>query len=141
MNGGSSLKDTVIRINEMLCVLNSRSLFTLDRADIGLFECDRSGMCTFANSAMSNIFGLAQEELKGNGWLQAIDENERYEVWDAWHKMIEDNIPYDTTYLVINRDSKKRFQCRSTAKPHFDSRKGILGYIGVIEATEIQNAA
>lgn len=141
MNGGSSLKDTVSRISDTLIILNSRSLFTLDRADIGLFECDKHGQCIFANSAMSHIFGLPLESLKGRGWLQAIEEDERYAVWDAWKQMIEQQIPYDTTYIVVNQETKQRFRCRSTAKPHTDIRSGVLGYIGIVEATELKHAA
>ncbi len=134
------LRQTMSHVRDMILLLNSRSLFTLDSADLGLFECDPRGQCTFANKALAEIFGLPQNILSGQGWLQAISEDERYQVHEAWSRFVKDGIPFDTTFVVHNRPEGKRYRCLATGVTHKGPNEVVLGYLGVVQVTEAQNA-
>lgn len=133
INGGGSLKDAVIHTRDTVGILNSRSLFTIDRSNLGLFECNTSGDCVFANSAMASLFGTSPESLKGKGWLQFIDESERFDVWDSWKRMLSEGVPYDSTFKVINPSTFEATLCHSVAQPHYGVGGKILGYVGIVE--------
>lgn len=142
-NGGGSLFDRIKRIEDEILKSKSRTLVLLSVHNDGVYECDSLGNCIWTNKALQEIFGLTENELLGNGWLLAIDENDRIEVWNDWQECIQKNIPYQHTYTVVNKHTNRYFICETCATAHKDEKGRILGYFGIVkilkEITNEQN--
>lgn len=129
-NGGGSLFDRIKRIEDEILKSKSRTLVLLSVHVDGVYECDANGNCIWTNKALQDMFGLNENELLGNGWLLAIDEKDRIDVWNDWKECIDKNIPYQSTYRITNHN--KHFICESCATAHKDEKGKILGYFGIL---------
>lgn len=79
-----------------------RSRFMMMHAKDGIFECDEMGACTYVNPTMAKMYGLEASQMLGNGWLGALQPNERSRVWDNWLKAVKDQTPYEATHTLKN---------------------------------------
>ena len=79
---------------------------------------------------MCELFGLSNEEMLSNGWLSAVDEKERANIWERWHDNIKTGIPHEVEYTVHNRRKGETFRVRSTAQGHKANDGRVLGYYG-----------
>lgn len=132
-NGGKSIKDQITRIDDNTRLSELRSkLIATTLITSGSFECDAHGNWTWANKALADLFGLSLEEMLGNGWLAAVQEHDRMDIWDNWKNAILNNIPYEGVFTIINRKTRKSFQCRANAFQHKAVDGRILGYYGTI---------
>lgn len=84
-NGGSSLKDSIQRIENIVTSVESRqrSFFQAQIND-GVFETDATGNYTYVNSTWSRITGVQPTDASGTGWSSAIHPDDRDEVFDEW---------------------------------------------------------
>ena len=134
-NGGSSIKDSICRIDNLI-QRNTAALVAMQLYDPRcLFECDINGRCTMANKNLCELFGLDTHDMLGSGWLLSLLETDRARVWDIWIGAVKAGIPYEATYTVVNRRTHQHVLCIAYASPLLNSKKELLGYSGVI--TEI----
>jgi PAS domain S-box-containing protein len=98
----------------------------------GSFECSPDGLLTWGNKALCDLLGLSFDELLGKGWLSAVDEEERADVWFQWMENVENGIPHESVFTVNNRKTGESFRCRSNAFTHKTVDGRILGYYGTI---------
>ena len=132
-NGGKSIKDQINRIDDAVALAELRSkMIASNLITTGAYECDAEGRCTWVNKAYCEMFGLTNEEAKGNGWLASVDELERIEVWKKWLESIALDIPYETEYMVSNHTNNTKFRVRSVAVAHKSVDRKILGFYGTV---------
>lgn len=74
-NGGSSIKDTVNRIDRRQVMLDKRSKAIFYNIEKAILEVDESGSILWANEEFHKIMGT--KNLKGLDWVSYIDEPQR----------------------------------------------------------------
>lgn len=132
-NGGKSIKDQITRIDDNTRLSELRSkLVATTLLTTGSFECSPDGLLTWGNKALCDLLGLNFDELLGKGWLSAIAEDERAEVWFQWMENVANGIPHESVFTVSNHKTGETFLCRSTAFMHKTIDGRILGYYGTI---------
>lgn len=129
-NGGLSIKDRVTRIDDGLGLLNFRSRITQEESPTAKYECDEHGMCTYVNTAASELFGLEPHEMVGNGWLNAIHPDDRVDQWQHWRRSIDNKVPFETVYTVTNRNTDQSYRVKATAAAITRADGKVLGYYG-----------
>jgi PAS domain-containing protein len=95
-----------------------------------------TGDCTYANSELAEFFGMDAADFAGNGWLRAIDKSERQEVFEAWKSAVQNNMPYESEYTVVNQRTHERTKCRSKAYPAKLKSGELVWYVGTVEEIE-----
>lgn len=132
-NSGKSIKDQLTRIDENTKLSNMRiRLIATNVVSTGTFECDETGKTVWVNKALSDMFGLDKDEMLDNGWLTAVVDNERSEVWTEWIFSINNKIPYESEYNVYNKKSNTTFKVRVVAIANKTDTGKILGYFGTV---------
>lgn len=74
-NGGSSIKDTVNRIDRRQIMLDKRSKAIFYNIEKAILEVDEGGNILWANEQFHNVMGT--KNLKGLDWVSYIDEPQR----------------------------------------------------------------
>jgi len=74
-NGGSSIKDTVNRIDRRQIMLDKRSKAIFYNIEKAILEVDESGKILWANEEFHNVMGT--KNLNGLDWVSYIDEPQR----------------------------------------------------------------
>ena len=74
-NGGSSIKDTVNRIDRRQIMLDKRSKAIFYNIEKAILEVDESGKILWANEEFHNMMGT--KNLNGLDWVSYIDEPQR----------------------------------------------------------------
>lgn len=132
-NSGKSIKDQIDRIDENTKLSELRiKLIATNLVTTGIFECAPDGTCIWVNRALADMFGMERQEMLENGWLLAVNDEERAEVWDEWVYSIQNHIPYEAEYTVHNKKTKENFKVRVMAIANKADSGKILGYFGTV---------
>lgn len=132
-NGGNSLKDVVAKTLKLATLLELRHKYELNISEKPMYECEASGgRCTWVNDSLCELFGMSHEEMLGLGWLRAIKEEERQEVYEHWMHAIQTNIPYSWSYTIVNQKTGDEIEVKSTANAVSLSNGTILQYHGTV---------
>lgn len=99
---------------------------------IGLFLTDADGNCQFVNQRYSDIVGLTYNESLGDGWKDAIYEEDRDKIFNSWFDSVKNDEPsYVNEYRVIKEGVFKYIAVK--AKPIKNDKGEISSFVGVIE--------
>lgn len=144
-NGGGSLLDRVGAIEDDLVVLRDGQRARDDAnasGDVHTFECQVDGSCLYASRSLAALFGLNQDEMRGYGWLDAIDgAEERQRVQSNWANALEHGSPYRDTYRVHNRRTGERFIATAHAIVSRNRNQKILRIFGTVERVSLVRTA
>jgi PAS domain S-box-containing protein len=133
LNSGKSIKDQINRIDDLVRLSELRSkLLASSFSHVGIYECDASGKFTWVNEALCDIWGMASQDILGNGWLHAIEDDGREDALEKWMNSIKNDIPYDTIYTLINQKTKEKIKIRTTSIANKTIEGKILGYYGQV---------
>lgn len=135
-NGGASLVDKVTQSVAKLEVIEAVQFQLLNHSPDAYYICDQQGECTYANAALCAMFGLARENMLGRGWLTAISEDERLEVWQEWQRCVQAEIPYSNTYTIYHCASGARSRVRTTAEYCRGVDGGFSMHVGVVKRVD-----
>lgn len=130
-NGGSTIKDTVTRIDNALTVnVERQRVFNNDSMN-GLMETDAEGNCVWANSTYLGIVGRTIESVLGKGWVNTIQASERDRVMTEWDDALEEDREFEYEYHVVTtRGERKMVRIRSMKLR--DSNGTTVGYIKTV---------
>jgi PAS domain S-box-containing protein len=136
-NSGKSIMDRILRIDDNTRLAELRSkLMASNFLSASMVEFDKSGNLVWANKAFINFTGLDLDQLKANGWIVCISEDDREHVWGLWRHSIESNIPFESEFNIKNQSTNHTKHVKCTIFPHksIDSsmENPILGYYGTI---------
>lgn len=101
-NGGSSLKDIVVKTYAEVRVLRDRDTFNFYLDSQPKFECDTNGLCIRVNEAWSALTDISEHKALGNGWLGAISDMDVNRVMKEWEMFIEKDYPFNVRCKIRN---------------------------------------
>lgn len=132
-NGGTSIKDTIRRIDSKIFEIQARTVVIQDASEKAIFECNASGECIYVNKALSDLFGLERSDMLNKGWLEAVDKEDRINVWKEWNDFIVNDIPYEAEYYIHNKRTGQKIKCIALARSFKDNEGKSIGIHGFVE--------
>lgn len=112
-NGGKSLKDLILKTYNLSLRSKDRLYLLMDSNSTPMFECDETGKCTWANTALCELFGMDRSDMLDNGWLKGIHDDDRDRVFTTWMNSVSKGIPYSCDYRIYNKQTKQTILCRA----------------------------
>ena len=132
-NSGKSIKDQMNRIDDAIRLGELRSKnISNSLVTTGVYECSPTGDFTWVNNALADIFGMSKDEMLYQGWLSGVKHTERQKVWSEWHNAVNNDIPYECEYTVVNQKTRKEVLVRTSAVAHRNLDGEILGFYGTL---------
>jgi len=123
-NGGSSIKDTVNRIDRRQVMLDKRSKAIFYNIEKAILEVDEGGNILWANEQFHNVMGT--KNLKGLDWVSYIDEPQRENFLREFESCSEKL--RELKFETVSTEGKK---IKYTGFPYRDNNKnfGFLIYL------------
>ena len=98
---------------------------------VGIFRTDASGYTTYVNPSWTQISGLPYQRALGNGWLDAVHEEDRKAILNGWENATIKNEKSLSEYRFVRPDGTVAW-VMGQAIPEKNSENEIVGYIGTI---------
>lgn len=130
-NGGSSLYDTIKRIERQTVTAIERHRALVDSLHIVRFESDHLGACQWVSSAYAELSGLSQEQVQGNGWITAVHVDDRVSVVAEWQSCMQQQRTFLMSYRLVHVVTGDVHQVACVGKP-ITHNEAIIGYVGTI---------
>ena len=105
-NGGSSLKDQIDKLTKSTDTILYRQRWILENRQEPIFETDEHGNFTWGNDSLTRLTDRTFKDLKGNNWINALEESSRALVSENWHSAIEDKRNFEQEIEIV--DNKNR---------------------------------
>lgn len=87
-NGGSSIRDSLNRLEIGLAVNRQTSLTLASVVGVAYFQADKDGEYIYVSRDWQRLTGTFSEDALGHGWLQSIHEDDRDKIEHTWAKAI-----------------------------------------------------
>lgn len=136
-NGGESLRDAINRLEKAVGHLAGgqramdqklRTMFSLS-GDIS-FETDIEGGCIWVSSKYLAVTGRQLEEVRGNGWVLVVAEEDQDRVFSEWCQAISQEREFECVYNIKKVDGGiMKVSCR--AFPIRDASNCPVGWFGI----------
>lgn len=120
-NGGSSMRDSVVRTELMMkqvAAIQRNDLET--REEIAVWT-DARGEVIHVTAGYTDLTGLSTEEAKHEGWQIAIFDDDRAEVVRGWHEAVDRKTAYVAQIRFVNPRTGMMTLCKSVASPMPDN--------------------
>lgn len=115
--------NNILEVRQQVCCLYLK---------IGVFICSLDGRCTWTNDYMNELFGLDSKDMKGFGWLSAVEQSDRKRVHEAWLYSVEEGIAYDCDYTICNHRDNSIIPLRATAVCVLNNKDEKECYVGYV---------
>lgn len=133
VNVAESLVAELHKKNRDGAIRELRTQLLEDKSGSAVFVSGADGRCEFANGQLAEMFGLDAHEFIGNGWLEAIDSDERLEVHEHWIECVTRKVPYRREYTVVNQRTGHSISCVARAYPAVLVDGTLLGFVGIVD--------
>ncbi len=137
LNGGKSLKDSVMRLESLHLKSQAdlQAYFSLMTPNgVAMFEADSNGRCTSANGVYKAWTGSGDEDLLGEAWLGVVLYDDREMVHRGWNEAVRDRRDYESYHRMIDAQGVAFWvHCYAVVRRLHGT---FYGYIGRIERTE-----
>lgn len=101
---------------------------------IGVYVCDTSGACVWVSSHLASMFGMAEHDMMGYGWVSPIKD--KLKAHTTWTQCVQTKIPYSDRYIVAPLNGAKPFQAITEAMPVSAADGTILCHVGYVKREE-----
>lgn len=130
VNGGSSLKDALNRIEQSQRDIKLLQLAIYTFWDIKysepMFICSSFGYCLWANKSYLKLIGRTENEIVGSKWESMIHQEDREAVIEEWYNACSDGRSFEFTYRINTTDGEiLTVKC----KTYGDKENGYIGFI------------
>lgn len=98
---------------------------------VGIFRTDAAGYTNYVNPSWTQISGLSFDEALGDGWLNAVHEEDRRAILNGWENATINNEKSLSEYRFIKPDGTIAW-VMGQATPERNTENQIVGYIGTI---------
>lgn len=123
------------RLNQINDEGNRYKLLT-ESSPFAFYETDKNGNCTYVNKMWQEHAGLNFEEALGDGWQDALHEDDKEEVFTQWKKNASNALPWSMEYRFKNKQGKITW-IFGTSHAIRNNKNEITGYIGMnLDITE-----
>lgn len=103
-----------------------------DLSPIGIFHCDREGVCSYVNERWLSIFGDAALGEGPPSWIGSVHPEDRWGVLEAWYDSVAQLSDFDRDFRVLDAAGQARF-LRCCARPIPDEQGRTAGFVGTVE--------
>lgn len=101
---------------------------------VGIFRTDATGYTTYVNPSWCEISGMAFHKALGNGWFDAVHEDDKIKLFEGWNNATNIGEKSITEYRFKRSDGSIAW-VMGQAIPEKNNKNEIIGYIGTV--TEI----
>lgn len=133
-NGGSSLRDSVDRIEWMQVKHNLINIAQLNASDIAYWESDSNGLCVVASNSLCRLLGTSEPDIIGSNWASMIHEDDRGGVMHEWSESIRLKRSFNMAFRFV-RHNKSIIHVESKSTPLINANGQMMGVWGRV--TEI----
>lgn len=132
-NGGNSLKDTVIQINDTLQYMNGTLRVRIDREEgEAHIKMDPSGKVIWASRSYSLWLGRPISDLRDLRWMTYVHPYDRLTVRQEWDQSLTDRRSIDIEFrLWFDPENAYRW-VRCLVDPIFGTHDNLLGWYGTL---------
>jgi PAS domain S-box-containing protein len=130
-NGGTSIRDQMNRIETSLQDLSLLVEAGHHLSPKPIFRTDSHGNFTWVNTAFTRLVGMSMDELKGLGWISAIDPADVQRVTIEWDAAVKDRRKFESVMQIVNSISLQAKRVKIKAHPIL-KKDNLLGYLGTI---------
>jgi PAS domain-containing protein len=127
-NGGSSLKDIVMSIDQKVDHAQARLHHLNETNPVPIFELDAFGHMRLTNSAFRDLLDGDDNDLQYKNYLSRAHPNDRQRLEGEIRQSIDNKMPIDSTALFLA--DGKYLKIRLQATPNLDNDANLLGYFG-----------
>jgi len=106
-NGGSSLRDSVNRIERKVMYLDAARKSKLHVEPLPQIETDRDGRLIHANAAFVNLVQRPLSDLRGTGWINVLTEEERDQAEKMWMHVVKEKRSLETRHTYVTPQGRK----------------------------------
>ncbi|NHN24571.1 PAS domain S-box protein [Flavobacterium jejuense] len=96
---------------------------------VGIFRTDADGYTTYVNPRWSEITGMPYEKALGNGWLDAVHEEDKDSLHKGWENATEQQDLSLSEYRFIRPDGSIVW-VMGHAMPERNDNNEVVGYVG-----------
>lgn len=115
-NGGSSLRDSINRVEKNITLIESNINTINDKVDnledthrialnmqqIAFWISGKQGEITYASPSMCKLVKRVESEMLGNGWISCISHEDTKRISEAWEISIEEDRTFDEIYTFTS---------------------------------------
>jgi PAS domain S-box-containing protein len=131
-NGGSSLNDKVTRIERSLEYQACELHFRRQTLPQGVFQMDENMNWKSVNRALCDMLNVESGALLERGWINSIERTMRERVQTELKQAIENRIPVNSRWEVLDAENEEVFEVRVHAEPYSDHQGNLLCFHGEI---------
>ena len=111
----------------------------VESSPMGIYETDAEGNCIYVNEKWQELAGLNLEAATGDGWIQALHEDDRKSVLEMWKEHAQSEKPWDMEYRFCTPEGKINWLLGRAVVLRDENNK-VVGYLGaIIDITEQKN--
>ncbi|WP_395048527.1 PAS domain S-box protein [Flavobacterium sp.] len=96
---------------------------------VGIFRTDINGLTTYVNPRWCEISGLSFQEALGNGWLNAVHNDDKKLLFNGWQTATNNQEISISEYRFVRPDGSISWVI-GQAIPEKNARNEVVGYIG-----------
>ncbi|NBQ67421.1 MAG: PAS domain-containing protein [Nitrosomonadaceae bacterium] len=132
-NGGSSLCDSVRRMEVGIAKVETRHRAFLDSLRVIRFEADAQGDCLWVSSAYCELTGATNLNALGTGWTNILHPDDKELVLKEWASAVAGKRDFIQIYRIINLHDQSEHKVRCQASPLLNPRtKAVEGFVGTL---------
>ena len=130
-NGGTSIADSLNRIEHTVTFLGARQLASLHTNPNPVFETNAKGEVIFVNNSYKKLFGIDAHDAEGMGWVNIIDNKYREDVVTKWFRAVSDKRTFDECIPLVGADGR-HMDTHVVAYVIRDDQENMLGHHGEV---------
>jgi PAS domain S-box-containing protein len=128
-NGGSSVADALLRLEEMARYKHAVMMALSDLQGIAFWYSNQHGQCVHASEELQRIVG---NKALGNEWISGLYPDDRDDVRRAWTLSVKENRRFHACYRFQHADGKIIYvEGRGQPLPHFEVGE-FPGFVGCL---------
>lgn len=132
-NGGSSLCDSVRRMEIGIAKVETRHRAFLDSLHVIRFEADDKGDCLWVSAAYCELTGAINNNALGTGWTNILHPDDKELVLKEWTAAVAGKRDFIQTYRIVNLHDHSEHKVRCQASPLLNPRtKAVEGFVGTL---------
>jgi PAS domain-containing protein len=144
--GGSSLRDSVDRIEQNQTIFSNKLRSVDDRAPQAIFEMnvreyngERFFDCIYVNPAMCRMLGYPASHLLGMNLISKVEETERETFLGLWNIALKTGSTLESRHHIQHGENRQLLHVKFVAQPQKDATGRLCHYYGHLEYASRSN--